>query len=88
MHAMPEDEAMLYLACPPMHMAIEQLDLQEQGVGQPWKPAASSPLAAGRDGSHSQHAHCSTGTDLDSHQLCSKYGQMPGSTFTTPRVEL
>jgi hypothetical protein len=33
MQAMPEDEAMLYLACPPMHMAIEQLDLQEQGVG-------------------------------------------------------
>jgi hypothetical protein len=39
MQTMPE--VMLYLAIPSVPMAIEQLDLQEQGIGKLPKPAVS-----------------------------------------------
>lgn len=43
MQTMPEDEAMLYLASPPVPMAIEQLGLQDQGVGCGWQRGQPQP---------------------------------------------
>ncbi len=66
---MPEDKAMLYLASPPVPMAIEQLDLQEPDVGQLLKLAASGRWLLAEKDSHSQAADCWTCTGLDSLQL-------------------